>query len=216
MNVTELPMKNILLLGKGELAIFAAEVLKSLNCDVLTVLPVKPEPTWSSSLTLWAEVNNCEQIEYSEISKLPNGYFDLGLSIYYDKILKKEDLAKFRKILNMHNSLLPKYRGVRPVNWALKNNESKHGVTLHEMTPQVDQGPIIAQIEFSIFPNIEEVEDVYSRCISVAKIILKDYLPNLDKIVPQRQDDSKATYYSEATISSLGERFDLRRNASNS
>lgn len=209
-------MKNVLLLGKGELAIFAGEVLKSLDCDVLTVLPVKPEPTWSSSLSLWAKENNCVQIDYSEISKLPDGYFDLGLSIYYDKILKKEDLRKFRRILNMHNSLLPKYRGVRPVNWALKNNESKHGVTLHEMTPQVDQGPIIAQIDFSIFPNIEEVEDVYYRCISVAKIILKEYLPNLDKITPQEQDASKATYYSEATISTLGERMGLRRNNSDS
>jgi methionyl-tRNA formyltransferase len=214
--MTEFPMKNVLLLGKGELAIFAAEILRSLKCDVLTVIPVKPEPTWTPSLSDWAKENNCPQIDYREISNLPEGFFDLGLSIYYDKILKKQDLEKFQRILNMHNSLLPKYRGVRPVNWALKNNESRHGVTLHEMTPQVDQGPIIAQVEFSIFPDIEEVEEVYARCISVAKIILQEYLPNLNKIAPQEQDDSKATYYSEATINSLGERFDLRRNISNS
>ena len=71
---------------------------------------------------------------------------DFLFSAYYRKILPREILEIPRLgALNLHGSLLPKYRGRAPVNWALVNGERETGVTLHYMTERADAGDIVAQ-----------------------------------------------------------------------
>ena len=71
---------------------------------------------------------------------------DLILSFYYRRLLSREllDIPRLGGI-NLHGSLLPKYRGRSPVNWVLINGESETGVTLHTMIEEADAGDIIAQ-----------------------------------------------------------------------
>ncbi|HEX5421848.1 MAG TPA: formyltransferase family protein, partial [Gammaproteobacteria bacterium] len=71
---------------------------------------------------------------------------DILFSLYYRKLLSKELLAiPPRGCLNLHGSLLPKYRGCAPANWAIVNGETETGVTLHYMTARPDAGDIVAQ-----------------------------------------------------------------------
>ncbi len=68
------------------------------------------------------------------------------LSFYYRLMLERRLLACARwAALNLHGSLLPKYRGRAPVNWAILNGETETGVTLHYMVAKPDAGPIVAQ-----------------------------------------------------------------------
>ena len=145
-----------------------------------------------------------------------NGHFEshLVFSVFYDKIIKDWFIRKCNKILNLHNAPLPKYRGVQPINWALKNNEDKHGVTIHEITPGIDDGPIISQLEYSIYPYFDEVRDVYERALNYSWMLFEQTIPILDKIIPKEQDDSAATYYSRKQSNRLEERQNFTKESS--
>jgi methionyl-tRNA formyltransferase len=79
---------------------------------------------------------------------------DLLVTCDYGQILAVETLATARLGgINLHASLLPKYRGAAPINWALYHGETETGVTVIHMTPQVDAGPCIAQLATPIGPE---------------------------------------------------------------
>ena len=195
-------IKTVIVLGKGSLAINIAKWFKeSPDYNIICIVPVIPEPTWTDSFKDWAKSENLPIItsgDYGEIENVndPNWKVDLCFSVFYDKIIKDWFIRKCNKILNLHNAPLPKYRGVQPINWALKNNEDKHGVTIHEITPGIDDGPIISQLEYSIYPYFDEVRDVYERALNYSWMLFEQTIPILDKIIPKEQDDSAATYLS--------------------
>ncbi|MDI6758635.1 MAG: methionyl-tRNA formyltransferase [Candidatus Omnitrophota bacterium] len=79
---------------------------------------------------------------------------DLFVVISYGQILSKEILGLPKKIaLNSHASLLPKYRGAAPINWAIIRGEKITGITIIKMTERLDAGPIISKKEIEIFNN---------------------------------------------------------------
>jgi methionyl-tRNA formyltransferase len=84
---------------------------------------------------------------------------DLMVVCDYGQILAATTLATARLGgINLHASLLPKYRGAAPINWAIYNGETKTGVTVIHMTPKVDAGPCIAQAETDVGPDETAVE----------------------------------------------------------
>ncbi len=84
---------------------------------------------------------------------------DLLVVCDYGQILAPETLATARLGgINLHASLLPKYRGAAPINWALLNGDTETGVTVIHMTPKVDAGPCIAQAVTMIGPEETAVE----------------------------------------------------------
>ena len=109
--------------------------------------------------------------------------------------------------MNLHNGPLPKYRGYSPINWALKNNEREHGVTIHEITPGIDDGPVVSQLKYSIYPEFDEVIDVYKRSIEYGWTLFQQTMPLLDKIEARQQVHSDMSYYTVQlkTISSKNE-----------
>src|SRR5208337_3821999 len=79
---------------------------------------------------------------------------DLLVVCDYGQILAPQTLATARLGgINLHGSLLPRYRGAAPVNWALLNGDSETGVTVIHMTPKVDAGPCIARAVTMIDPE---------------------------------------------------------------
>jgi len=203
---------NIVLLGKGDLSIKVADFLTKKNFN-LTIIPDKPEPTWADSLQEWAIKNNVKFIEsgrYQDYNNLEK--IDLAISIFYGKIIKKDFIEKCEKIINLHNAPLPKYRGVRPINWALKNNEDYHGVTIHQITEGIDDGPILGKITYPIFPEIEEVEDVYKKSLEYGWVLFKDVFSKLDFIYKNsKKQGNDFSYYSNKDINKLGNRIDFKR-----
>jgi methionyl-tRNA formyltransferase len=200
--------KNVVVLGKGKLAIRVAQwFLKHRGYKLVTIVPVMPEPTWTNSLTKWAKKNQLAVIETGHYKDVPNTIsIDLAVSVTYDKIIKLPFINRCKRIINIHNGPLPKYRGVSPINWALKNNETIHGVTIHEITPGIDDGPIWSQVKFSVYPETDEVKDVYQRCLAFGWTLFKETIPLLDKLTPQPQNNDEATYYDLSQNSLLAER----------
>jgi methionyl-tRNA formyltransferase len=84
---------------------------------------------------------------------------DLFIVADYGQILSADVLALARLgAVNLHGSLLPKYRGAAPINWALFHGESETGVSVIHMTPRVDAGPVLAQARTVVDPDETAVE----------------------------------------------------------
>ena len=137
------------------------------------------------------------------------------MSIFYGKIIKQDFIDKCTDIINLHNAPLPKYRGVRPINWALKNNETYHGVTIHKIHKGIDDGDILGSVTYPIYPEIEEVEDVYNKALDYGFILFKDVMSKIDycadNATPQSTIKQEPSYYSNKQNSLLQERSDFRR-----
>jgi len=104
---------------------------------------------------------------------------DFLFSFYYRLMLKPELLAAARRgAYNMHGSLLPKYRGRVPVNWAIINGERETGATLHEMVAKPDAGRIVDQQSVPILPD-DTAAEVFDKVTVAAGIVLDRALPGL-------------------------------------
>lgn len=121
---------------------------------------------------------------------------DLGVVIAYGKIIPKSifSLPRF-KTINLHFSLLPRYRGAAPVQRAILQGETESGVTIFELSPRMDRGKILAQQKVPISPK-DTSQDLFSRLVEVSKGFL---LTTIDKILKGKtskitQDHAKATY----------------------
>lgn len=122
---------------------------------------------------------------------------DFFFSFYYREMFKREllEIPK-RGALNMHGSLLPKYRGRVPVNWAIIHGEKETGATLHYMTEKPDNGDIVAQQAVPILPNDTALQ-VFQKVTVAAEIALNGVLPALlaGKAQAVKQDLSKGAYF---------------------
>jgi methionyl-tRNA formyltransferase len=199
-------------LGKGKLAVRIAEWFRTSKAyELRYVVPVVPEPTWTDSLIAWCqshEVPFAASGHYRDLPDVRRGEWktDLAFSVFYDRIIQPWFIQKVSRIINLHNGPLPRYRGVSPINWALKNEEILHGSTIHEITPGIDDGPIIAQVLYSIYPESDEVLDVYNRSLEFSYALFAQTMPILDRIQARPQNESDATYYCRADDSRLDER----------
>jgi len=122
---------------------------------------------------------------------------DIIFSFYYRNIIRQPILdTPPAGCLNLHGSLLPKYRGRCPINWVLVNGEKETGVTLHYMTPKPDDGDIVHQKKITITDD-DTARSLHDRAARAASILLDEVLPQLkDGTAPREpQDHSKATYY---------------------
>jgi methionyl-tRNA formyltransferase len=208
-------VRSTVVLGKGTLAVRVASwFAESVEHDLVAVVPVIPEPAWTDSLEQWSRRKGVHVVDSGQYRDLDLGTIDLAVSVFYDKILKADFIDSCGRALNIHNGPLPRYRGVSPINWALKNGERMHGVTIHEITPGIDDGPIVAQVLYSIYPEVDEVIDVYNRALGYGWTLFEQTMPMLDEIEPKPQDEECATYYSRAQDELLEERRSFKRNRS--
>lgn len=104
---------------------------------------------------------------------------DFLFSFYYRKMLGAPLLAlPPRGALNMHGSLLPRYRGRAPVNWAVLHGETHTGATLHYMAVKPDAGDIVGQQSVPILPD-DTAREVFDKVTVAAEIVLDAALPAL-------------------------------------
>src|SRR3989475_10657223 len=101
-----------------------------------------------------------------------------------------------RGAFNMHGSLLPKYRGRVPVNWAIIHGETETGATLHEMVEKPDAGRIVDQEAVAILPDDLAV-DVFAKVTGAAERFLRRSLPKLvdGSAILRAQDLSEGGYF---------------------
>ena len=106
---------------------------------------------------------------------------DLLLVCDYGQILSSDTLAAARLGgVNLHASLLPKYRGAAPINWALYYGEKETGTTVIHMTPKVDAGPCIAQARVNIEPD-ETAEQLEDRLADSGRWLMRRTIDSLEQ-----------------------------------
>lgn len=121
---------------------------------------------------------------------------DLGILVAYGEIISPAVIKHFPYgILNIHPSLLPKYRGASPLQAAIAAGEMVSGATIIKIDEQMDHGPIIAQFEEEIKAN-DTSETLGERIFTMASEVLVQLLPAYiaGKIKPRTQDNGLATY----------------------
>jgi methionyl-tRNA formyltransferase len=104
---------------------------------------------------------------------------DYIFSFYYRYMITSDILATARiAALNMHGSLLPKYRGRAPVNWAILHGETETGASLHIMEAKPDAGDIVGQVAVPIHPD-EDATAVFAKVSNAAIKVMQASLPEL-------------------------------------
>ncbi len=158
---------------------------------ILTPPPVK----------VWAEKNNVPFIQPEKLNdfRLENN-FDLSIVVAYGKIIP-ENILNAPKLgsINIHYSLLPKYRGAAPVEAAILNGDTETGVSIQKMFPKLDAGHILAQEKVKILPD-ETAPELRLRLIKIGGNLLVKLLqtPSASGISPfaggEKQNELQATY----------------------
>lgn len=193
--------------GTPDIASSTLDILKNNGYlpSVIVTSPDKPAGRGlhltPSSVSVWAEKNNIpclkpEKINQDFIDEFKKLDVDLSIVVAYGKILPKE-LIETPKLgtINIHYSLLPKYRGASPLESSLLNGDEKTGVSIQQMAFKLDSGPILAEKEILIDIN-ETKDDLKNKLIKIGGDLLCEIIPQIidRKINPKIQDESKATY----------------------
>lgn len=132
----------------------------------------------------------------SALAKLKELAPELIVVAAYGRILPDDILALPPKgCINVHSSLLPKYRGSAPINWAVVNGDAETGVTIMHMASELDAGDIIAQVSTPIDPD-ETVETVHDRLAALGGKLLVRAVADIEAGTAERtpQDPAKVTY----------------------
>jgi methionyl-tRNA formyltransferase len=143
------------------------------------------ETIWYDSVRLTAEDYGLPCIAPDDpnaaaiVAKIGELAPDFVFSFYYRQMLKAPLLACARDgAYNVHGSLLPKYRGRVPINWAIIHGETETGATLHRMNEKPDNGEIVGQVAVPILAD-DSAQDVFAKVTVAAEIVLLRALPAL-------------------------------------
>jgi methionyl-tRNA formyltransferase len=155
----------------------------------LTAPPVK-EFALANNLNIYqpTRIKTVEALETFE-----SHHADVAVVVAYGRILPETFLRAFPKgAVNVHFSLLPKYRGAAPVNWAIVNGETKTGVTTMQMDAGLDTGGILLQREQEI-SAAETAPELMQKLSALGASLLSETLAMYDELTIQPQDDAGAT-----------------------
>lgn len=119
---------------------------------------------------------------------------DAAIVVAYGRILPSNFLGTpLRGCINVHFSLLPKFRGAAPVNWAIVNGEKETGVTTLKIVEELDAGPILLQRAAEIREQ-EAAPALMTRLANLGADLLSETLKQIDRIEPQPQRNEDATF----------------------
>jgi len=156
-----------------------------------------PPPVKEAAARLGLEVRQPERVRLPEAVEFLRALeAEAMVVVGYGQIIPQTviDLAPLG-IINVHASLLPKYRGAGPIQWALLNGETRTGVTTMRIDAGLDTGDMLLKRETEIGPDENAVE-LGRRLAVLGADLLVETLAGLaaGAIVPQKQDASQATY----------------------
>lgn len=203
-------MPGIVLFGYSDVGYECLDLLVGQGRDVRLVVTHEDSPSeakWFRSVgeraraagieTTTAELKDDPSIEARIAALAP----DLILSCYYRRMIPARILDHARLgAFNMHGSLLPKYRGRAPVNWAILHGETQVGATLHRMVKRADAGDMVDAEAVPVGPE-ETAFEAMGKVVGAARRILARQIDALlAGTAPQTpQDESQATYFGGRT-----------------
>lgn len=158
-------------------------------------LALTPSPTKTLALGKNIPVMTPEKLDDAAIAAIAAYGCEYAIVAAYGKIFPEELIGAFPLgVLNVHYSLLPKYRGATPLETALLNGERETGVTIQKMVKELDAGDIVAQEVTPIGPN-ETARELRPRLIKLgANLLVATLHPYMEgRITPVPQDALRAT-----------------------
>lgn len=203
----------IVFLGSGSFGIPILDAVYATPHNLLGVVtaPDKPQGRGrvikKSAVKVWAEAHRIpvlpiERVNSAEaIQTLEELHPDFFLVVSYGTILNEKVLS-IPKIcsVNVHPSLLPKYRGATPIQQALLNGDSVTGISLFRMDPKIDTGDILAQEQYELHGD-ENAKDMFDLLASRSAELTVETLHHIEKdtIIPIAQNDHEATLCRKLT-----------------
>lgn len=199
-------MTRAVVFGYGDVGVRCLATLLAHGIDVPLVVTHADDPAeaqWFASLARFAQErdipmlipqsgDSAQLVERVEACR-PAFIF----SFYYRSMLPQRLLALASSgALNMHGSMLPKFRGRAPVNWAILKGETRTGATLHYMKEKPDAGGIVGQRAVPILPD-DTALDVFRKVCVAAELVLHEALPRLrsGKVEIIEQDLAAGSYF---------------------
>ncbi len=195
----------LVFLGTPEFAVPTLERLTEAGHEIAAVIcqPDRPRgrgqelaapPVKRAALRLGLSVHQPERIRTPEaIAWFAGLGAEAMIVVGYGKIIPQAiiDLAP-RGIINVHASLLPRYRGAAPIQWAIARGESETGVTTMRIDAGLDTGDILLARSTPVGPE-ETALELAPRLAAMGADLLVETLASLDRIAPRPQDHSRAT-----------------------
>lgn len=197
----------VVMMGTGPFAVPTFQALYDSRHEVLALFTrpdrkqqgrtkTPPNPMRALAVERGTPVHDPESINSSHARMVLASYRpDILVVCDYGQILKPEalEIARLGGI-NLHASLLPKYRGAAPINWAVYHGETETGVTVIHMTPQLDAGPAIAQGRLAIGQD-DTTAELEPRLAEIGAPLVLSAMDALEAgtAQPIEQDNSQAT-----------------------
>lgn len=195
----------VIFMGTPEFAVPSLKILhESQEIVCVVTQPDKPKgrgrKLQPSPVKIFAQENNLPILQPPKIklpevvAELKNFRADLIVVVAFGQILSQEilDLPKFGCI-NVHASLLPKYRGAAPIEWCLINGETLTGVTTMKMNAGLDTGDMLLKAEVPITAEMI-LPELREKLMAAGADLLSETIKNLETIQPVKQDDSLSNY----------------------
>ena len=198
----------VVFMGTPDFARTALEALIKAGHKIVLVVTQPDKPKGRSGKLQISDVKDCaikngievfqpEKIkEESSVSFLKSIDADIYVVAAFGQIISKEilDIPRY-ECINIHASLLPKYRGAAPIQQAILDGEKVTGVTIQQMNTGVDTGDILLQREYAISDD-ETGGSLFDRLSILGADLVIEALDLIEKgkIIPRPQDESKATH----------------------
>ena len=198
----------IVFMGTPDFAVGALEALVEAGHEVVAVVtqPDKPKgrgkemqqtPVKVCALKHNIEVFQPKKIKTPEAVEVLRGYAaDLFVVAAFGQILSKNilDMPKYGCV-NIHASLLPKYRGAAPIQWAILDGEKETGVTIMQMNEGLDTGDMLTKVVIPI-EDTDTGESLFDKLAKAGAKLMVETIPQIEAgtLVPQPQDDSLSSY----------------------
>ena len=185
---------------------YVLPVLKTLNEHFKVALALTTEKNENEPISKFCAENKINCLRQSTFNKIVNGQLSIinapvAILANFGLIIPKDVLDIFPKgILNIHPSLLPKYRGPTPVQTAILNGDKETGVTIIKLDEEIDHGPVVAKTEEPVF-SADTSESLCKRLFEKGAQLLPKVLTEYinGTLMPKKQDHSKATFTKSLT-----------------
>lgn len=198
---------NIVYLGSGEFGIDCLNALGQCNHNLQFIVTQPPHPAGRgrkprpTPVALWANAHSVPFIETEDVNapdnieKISGFKPDLIVVIAFGQKIGNQLInLPPKEAINVHASLLPKYRGAAPINWVIINGEAETGISIITLAEKMDAGQILAQERTQILPD-ETAGQLHDRLAKIAAPLL---IKTIDRIADgtityNEQDHSQAT-----------------------
>ena len=169
------------------------------------------EPLVNCNESQLIRVSNINEKKY--IDKIKEICPDLIIVCGWQRLICKEilDIPKLGCI-GFHSSLLPKYRGRAPVNWAILMGEKETGITMFYLTPEADDGDIIVQKSFPILLN-DDCNTIYKKSALAGAELINEYLGRIESRSAPRLHNPSGSYPSYPKRTPVDGLIDFKRSA---